>query len=899
MECKNMSKDSTQYHAFISYRHTDNVEQGRQWASWLHQAIETYEVPQELVGQKNAFGETIAEQIYPVFRDEQELSADADLATAIKDALERSRVLIVLCSPNSCESKYVADEIEYFKRLGRSNRILAVIIDGEPNASWDERKQSHGFHAKEECFPLPLQFAYNDNGIRTDERSEPIAADFRLTESGQKVQGWTTPQAYRVELEQNSKLSKKEIAKEVQQYEQQHRDMLLKIIAGILGVSFDQLNRRDKSYQLQLERKRAQRLRRWLSAVTVLAIVALGAGILAFYQQQVAVEQRDKAEALLGEVRENLEFMNYDLRDVLMRYAPTKERVKVMKRIDALSDVLLSQAESLTPDDKLALIVVLLQKSDVILKSQNQNPEESLPLTLKALDLNKQLFKEFPDNKRYLSQLSITYEALGLAKEILGDTQAAKFNYLSSLRILNNLLKEEPKNARHLKSISITYEHIGEVDSLLGSTDSALRNFKKSLEARKLITQLKPENSEYQRLLSVSFEKIADIKKLIGELNAALELYQQGLDIRHSLAEQDPDNLALKFSVSIAHSKLASVYSLLGKTSEAFGHLNKSKDIRQFLVNQDSTNTEFLRYYSIAIEQLGQFELDRGNVAVAHSAFKDSLNQVLTLVKLAPNNTTYQRDHLVANIKLANSLIRNGNEDEAFQLYQESLKIAKLLVERDASNISFLDDLSSTHSRMGNIYVMREQYNLAMEHYQKALDINQQIANGDMSNSKYQRGLFVANLKIGNVLLKTGKGRQSLRYYQSALSIAQQLELKDKSNIESKNDLSIALSKLGDAYMFIKDYSSALGIYQKCLQVDKEVVALDGSITKYRLSLAITYWRLYDVYRETKDIDRAISMLKKAKEELIIVDSMGGLSIKERPFIYKAKEIIEEHESKN
>jgi len=42
--------DSHKYHAFISYRHADNKEQGRQWATWLHQAIETYEVPSDLIG---------------------------------------------------------------------------------------------------------------------------------------------------------------------------------------------------------------------------------------------------------------------------------------------------------------------------------------------------------------------------------------------------------------------------------------------------------------------------------------------------------------------------------------------------------------------------------------------------------------------------------------------------------------------------------------------------------------------------------------------------------------------------------------------------------------------------------------------------------------------------------
>ena len=45
-----MSSDNKSYHAFISYRHADNVEQGRQWATWLNQAIETYEVPKNLIG---------------------------------------------------------------------------------------------------------------------------------------------------------------------------------------------------------------------------------------------------------------------------------------------------------------------------------------------------------------------------------------------------------------------------------------------------------------------------------------------------------------------------------------------------------------------------------------------------------------------------------------------------------------------------------------------------------------------------------------------------------------------------------------------------------------------------------------------------------------------------------
>lgn len=65
------------YHAFISYRHADNKEQGRQWATWLHQAIETYEVPSDLIGKKNTSGDEIPARIYPIFRDEDQAMGSA------------------------------------------------------------------------------------------------------------------------------------------------------------------------------------------------------------------------------------------------------------------------------------------------------------------------------------------------------------------------------------------------------------------------------------------------------------------------------------------------------------------------------------------------------------------------------------------------------------------------------------------------------------------------------------------------------------------------------------------------------------------------------------------------------------------------------------------------------
>ena len=289
---------AVRYHAFISYRHADNKEDGRRWASWMHHALETFEIPADLVGTKNQRGDVIPERIFPIFRDEDELPADADLGGAITRALDRTEFLIVLCSPKSVASKYVADEIDYFKSLGNSDRVMAAIIDGEPNVSWDHGKQDLGFQVQQECFPIPLQFQYIDNK-RTSKRAEPIAADFRFLHEGRATEGWTNPAYCQQWLGQNTSLSKQQIKATVLDYEKQLKLMLVKIVAGIIGVSLGELTQRDKAYRLEQEKRKAAKLRGWLMTITAMAVLAISAG---FY----ALAKKEQAEQLLVEANNNI-----------------------------------------------------------------------------------------------------------------------------------------------------------------------------------------------------------------------------------------------------------------------------------------------------------------------------------------------------------------------------------------------------------------------------------------------------------------------------------------------------------------------------------------------------------------------------------------------------------------
>jgi len=64
--------------------------------------VGNYEIPSDLAGTTNSSGRVIPASLYPVFRDEEELPADADLTSNIRQALENSALLVVICSPGAC-----------------------------------------------------------------------------------------------------------------------------------------------------------------------------------------------------------------------------------------------------------------------------------------------------------------------------------------------------------------------------------------------------------------------------------------------------------------------------------------------------------------------------------------------------------------------------------------------------------------------------------------------------------------------------------------------------------------------------------------------------------------------------------------------------------------------------
>ncbi len=168
-----IAEDARGFAAFISYSHADADAAAR-----LQRQLERYRLPKNVALSQERQDRNIGR----IFRDREDLAAAPSLSDAIRNALSLSQALIVICSPNARQSRWVEEEIRLFRSLHPERPVLAALVHGEPADSFPD--------------------ALSEGGL------EPLAADLR-----EGADGWQLG--------------------------------FLKIVAGIAAVQLDTLIQRD------------------------------------------------------------------------------------------------------------------------------------------------------------------------------------------------------------------------------------------------------------------------------------------------------------------------------------------------------------------------------------------------------------------------------------------------------------------------------------------------------------------------------------------------------------------------------------------------------------------------------------------------------------------------------
>lgn len=678
----------------------------------LFRRLDGYKIPKELLDKETEFG-PVPSKLYPIFRDREELDSRGELSTRIQSALATSDHLIIVCTPNAAASKWVNEEINYFAQLGRADRIHAVLAEGEPNSA----------------FPPALTAAIG----------EPIAADLRASGDG-----WSNGP--------------------------------LKLIAGVLGISFGELQDRERIRA----KKQLRRYQGIAAAMAVLALVAVVGGVMAWRYAKESEQRLEQAVGIAGGI-------GHEAIEMGDRFGvPLSAIERLLTRADAAFKALIETGGNTTA---IRAQYAILQMVYAASYSVTGNADSRLQAAEKAHGSFVKLVAEQPSNREWRQYLAMSQDLIGDALLAMGQTNRADEAFKQALAIRQALADEKPQDDRRQRDLAISLSKRGEALTKTQQWDAAFEDYQNALAVNERLVANQLRYAEAQRDLLQAKSRFGDALVQKGDYTSAETAYRASLEIAERLAANDPTNRQLQLDLAAAHEKVGQALEKQDRLDDALASARTSMSIAKRLAEDDSSNVILLQNLLQSHAVVGSILLKQSDQEAALGEYQASLNIAERLTARDPVNSQWQRQLSISHNTVGDALLQRGDLDAALAHYQQSLQIRQQLSKKDPVDLRAQRDLSFAHDRIGRVLVRKKHFDAALVEYKCSLDIAQKLASADPTNLQFQRELAMSHQIIGDVGAKNGDPNLAVEAYRSALGIREQLAANSPEDPQRRREL--------------------------------------------------------------------------------------------------------------
>ena len=534
--------------------------------------------------------------------------------------------------------------------------------------------------------------------------------------------------------------------------------------------------------------RRHRALRRWLVAVGVVAIIAVGTGVLAWKKKREAVAAKKAADSLIN-------YMQHDLSNKL---------------------------------GKLGYLSVMQSLNAKIRKYHEDHPAE-------AGDLETE------------RERGVALDQQGDVLRGQGDLEKALRSYRESLAIFAKLTKQDPANTDWQHYLAGSYNKVGDaLRARWSGLPAALQSYRDALAISEKLVKQNPANADWHRELSLCYLKVGEILSLQSSPHEAIMSYGDGLAILFKLPEQDRAGTVTQHICSRFYSNLGDVLSLVDLPDARVDALKRYRDclgIVEKLAKDDPSNAQWQRELSVSYAKIADVLTKQKDFSGALQNYRASVAIAERLVSQDPSNFDWQRDLSVNYLGVGDVLLAQKDLPGALQSYRASIAIGEGLLQKDPFNPS-VRNLPGGYARLGNVLKAQGDFPGARDSYIHSVlwakvavagysievfpELGQtQVAKADSSKSGVQREVSVSYLRLADFLSEQGDLPEALKNYYGSLGVFEELAKEDPANAEWQRELAVGHVKVGDARIAQKDFAGALKSYRDALAVAEALAKQD------------------------------------------------------------------------
>jgi tetratricopeptide (TPR) repeat protein len=734
------------YRAFISYSSKDRLIGER-----FHRALERYKIPKPLRGRRTTVGE-VPKRLTPIFRDRSDLEASTDLALRIRSGLESSQSLIPLCSPFSAASKWVNQEIVTFKRLGRTEHIIPVLVSGDPI-------EYHPAAAPNGAFPPALMREPDeldpDGGLTERRTPEPFAPDLREVHGdGSGGDGF-------------------ELAK-------------LKVIARLIDVPLAELTQR----QAEVER-RDRRIITAVALVMLLFALAATAGgwfawnknleaqarlgdaiDMAARQVDAAASYRDRYGVPGRVLQELLDSAQRDFSDLINDVGETPQiqlqRARLALRFADLYDVI----GDFTGRSK------MLAAADKDLEALETRTDEAtltvIKTILQKLGLTATVSRHIIARERLRYWHERAADAI-LAKQYPAALKAAR----NAAEIAGRQAEADASDTTWKRDLARTHLLTADVYYRAGDL-SASKSVYQSTIPELIASGDIPSRAD----LLTAYSNLATTVVELDERQEAFGYQERAVATAREILRSDSDKTDAKRTLAVALTRLGDMALAANMNPEdALRSYFEARAAFEDLVGVDPLRVDWHRDRYVFLERISSAHLQLGRLEAANADLTDAIKTIERLLRIDPKNLDWRRDETVlyerlGQIRLTQSQqARHANTQqqylsEAIAALEHSVAGRQELLRQTPEDMIAKHDLSMALSLLATAQSFRpKQLPKALEIFDRALTIMAELAARPGAPPNWRREIADIHVNRGRAYDRAGRFSEARSEFTAALTI--------------------------------------------------------------------------------------------------------------------------------
>jgi serine/threonine protein kinase/tetratricopeptide (TPR) repeat protein len=473
----------------------------------------------------------------------------------------------------------------------------------------------------------------------------------------------------------------------------------------------------------------------------------------------------------------------------------------------------------------------------------------------RAVDLQKKLAADCPDQPEFPYDLALSLNNLGDLLNRTGRTEEAEATYGEALALRRRLVADFPDRPEFHHELSSSLVSHGQ---LLGDTArprEAEEAYREALKLSKRLVADHPKQPAYRQDLAIASDSLAILLTRTSRPKEAEAVWREAVAGRRALAASYPAIPDYRDELALTLANLGSHLRDHGQPKPAEDAFTEALALSKQLAADFPNRPAFRSHLAACQYNRGILLRITSRSREAEAAWRDVLALRSQLAADFPNRSDFRHELAKGCIVLGILLHETARTRDAEELLRQAVAILKQLTAVARPQTEMLQDLALGQNGLGLLLRDSSRPKEAEAAYREARTIQQRLSADLPTRSDFRRELAGTCYNLGVLLHTTGRSREAEPIWREALALRKKLAAEFPTNPADQADLANMLTSLGNLLRVTERPQEAEAAHREAVALLKKAVADFPDQPDFRRVLAHCHNNLGNLLSTTRPRD--------------------------------------------